>query len=206
MLGTSWRIRVEGRADVPGERLYAGWHENLLLGAFLFRDRGLAIGVSRSRDGDRVSAVLDRLGYAKPARGSSSRGGAAVLRQLLRRLEQGEAVGIFTDGPRGPAGRSKLGIVSLARLSGVPITPIGVAARPGPRLSTWDRTRVPLPFARVVFQFGGPIPVARDTDEAGEERICCELDRELERLNRAAGITLDCAAGGGSSGRGRRGR
>jgi len=183
---------VEPRA----EGVFAGWHCNLLLGAFLFRDRGLMIGVSRSRDGDRISAVLGRLGYAPPARGSSSRGGAAVLRQLVRRLGEGGAVGIFTDGPLGPASRSKLGVASLARLSTLPITPIGVAARPSFQLGSWDRTVVPLPFARVVFRFGGPIAVAGDTDEAGEERVCRQLDRELERLTRAAAATLDCAAGG----------
>jgi lysophospholipid acyltransferase (LPLAT)-like uncharacterized protein len=113
-----------------------------------------------------------------------------VLRQLARMLASGVPVGLLTDGPRGPALRSKIGVASLARLTGVPITPIAVAARPRLRLRSWDRTLLPLPFARVVFRFGDPIPVPSDADPECEERLCRELDRELTRLTAAAETSL----------------
>jgi hypothetical protein len=186
ILGATWRVRVEGRDTTQGGGLGALWHSSLLLGTHFFRDRGVAMCVSRSLDGDRIAAVLRRLGYAEPPRGSSSDGGTAVLRRLVRLLRSGVTVGMLCDGPRGPARRAKIGVVSLARLTGVPITPVAVSARPRLRLRSWDRTLLPMPFARVVWQFGEPIAVPRDADPEGEERFCRALDRQLAHLTDAA--------------------
>jgi lysophospholipid acyltransferase (LPLAT)-like uncharacterized protein len=186
VLGATWRVRVEGRDTTQGGGLGALWHSGLLPGTHFFRDRGVAMCVSRSRDGDRIAAVLCRLGYAQPPRGSSSGGGTVVLRRLVRLLRSGVSVGMLCDGPRGPARRAKIGVVSLARLAGVPITPVAVSARPRLRLRSWDRTLLPIPFARVVWRFGEPIDVPRDADPESEERICRALDRQLAHLSRAA--------------------
>jgi hypothetical protein len=80
--------------------------------------------------------------------------------------------------------------VSLARLSGVPITPVAAAARPAFRLRSWDRTLLPAPFARVAFHFGEPIAVPPDADPECEERLCRALDAALEGLTRAAEACL----------------
>jgi lysophospholipid acyltransferase (LPLAT)-like uncharacterized protein len=190
VLGATWRVRVEGLDTAVTGGLAAAWHCNVFAGTVLFRDRRIAMCVSRSRDGDLVSAVLPNLGFAEPARGSSSRGGSAALRQLVRKLRRGVTVGMLTDGPRGPARRSKIGVARLARLTGVPITPFALAARPRLRLRSWDRALVPMPFARVVCRFGAPISVPGDADPECEDRIRCELDRELERLTDAADACL----------------
>jgi lysophospholipid acyltransferase (LPLAT)-like uncharacterized protein len=192
-LGATWRVRVVGGGGLPAGRLRAGWHRHWLLGAGVYRGQGLVVAISRSRDGDRVAAALPHLGLADPPRGSSSRGGAALLLALVRRLRAGEVVALFPDGPRGPAEVAKVGVVSVARLSGEPITPIGAAARPALRLASWDRTLVPLPFARVVLAAGSPLWVARDASESEEARIAEEVSRELSRLNRAAAAALDSA-------------
>lgn len=189
-LGATWRVRVEGLDTMAAGGLGASWHCNLLLGAFLFRDRDVAVCVSRSRDGDLVAAVLRHLGYADSPRGSSSRGGSAVWRQLAKALRSGVTVGMLTDGPRGPARRSKRGVARLARQTGVPITPVALSARPRLRLRSWDRTLLPMPFARVVCCFGDPIAVPRDADLEREERLRRELDEELIRLTDAAAARL----------------
>jgi len=189
-LGATWRVRVSGRDTIAAGGLGASWHYNLLLGTVFFRDRGIAMCISRSRDGDLIAAILRHTGYADSARGSSSRGGSTALRQLVRTLQSGTAVGLLTDGPRGPARRSKLGVVGLARLTGVPITPFVLSARPRLRLRSWDRTLLPMPFARVVCRFGDPIAVPRDADPECEQRLCRELDRELGRLTDAADASL----------------
>jgi lysophospholipid acyltransferase (LPLAT)-like uncharacterized protein len=189
-LGATWRVRATGCDTIAEGGLGATWHCNLLLGTVFFRDRGIAMCVSRSRDGDLIAAILRHIGYADPPRGSSSRGGSTVLRQLVRTLQNGVAVGLLTDGPRGPARRSRIGVVGLARLTGVPITPFVLSARPRLRLRSWDRTLLPMPFARVICHFGDPIAVPRDADPEREERLCRELDRELGRLTDAAEASL----------------
>lgn len=195
-LGATWRIEVLGddprSAGVGGPaRLAAVFHESMLPCAWLYRDRAYGVAVSRSRDGDLVAATLEALGYARPARGSSSRGGSAVLRQMLRGLARGRTTAVLVDGPRGPARVSKTGIVTLARLSGRPIHPVAFSARPSIRLSSWDQTLVPLPFARVVVAYGEPIDVDPEAaDDDAELAVARLLDRRLSDLHFAADARL----------------
>lgn len=184
LLGATWRLEVRGedpRTRSREPQLAALLHQSLVVTAWLFRDRGYGVAVSRSRDGDLVASCLRALGYAEPARGSSSRGGGAVLVSLLRQLEAGTTVAVLVDGPRGPAGIAKPGIAALARLAGRPVQPVALTAYPALRLGSWDRTLLPLPFARVVCGFGAPI--AGDDEEAvreSVERALAALQRQVE--------------------------
>lgn len=185
ILGTTWRISVEGFdpfVSRTGPHLLAFWHRNALIAAFVFRDRGISVPVSRSRDGELITQLLLGLGYAMPPRGSSSRGGASALRALMRTVEEGFTISIQTDGPRGPARISKRGMVRLARSTGRPISTLTFSAKPCIRFRSWDGTLLPLPFSRVLCRFGPAIVVPRDADPNEEEMIRGELDRELNRL------------------------
>lgn len=183
-LCTTWRIRYEGTnplREQPGRvQLGAFWHRDALIAAALFRDRGFSVPVSQSRDGDRIACLLLRLGYTSPPRGSSSRSATALVRRMTRLLEAGVTISVPTDGPRGPARRSKPGVVAVARLSGVPITPLSFSARPCLRFGSWDGMRLPLPFAEVRCRFGAPLSIAAEIDGEGEERALRELDRRLD--------------------------
>jgi len=184
-LGATWRIDVEGDnpLEPPGAIVVAAlWHRDVLVTAYQFRDQGYSVPVSRSRDGDLITGLLLALGYAPPPRGSSSRGGAVALRGLVRLVEAGTTVSLPVDGPRGPARKSKIGVVSLARLTGVPITPLAFSARPCFRFGSWDGTLLPAPFARVVLRFGEPIAVGRDASPEEEAAVVSELDRTLGAL------------------------
>jgi lysophospholipid acyltransferase (LPLAT)-like uncharacterized protein len=195
-LGATWRPDARGGPAAISGRLWVGWHASFLAAAHGLRDRELVVCVSRSRDGERIAGVLRELGYAPPVRGSSSRSGTSALRQLLRRLDAGESVGLLVDGPRGPARRAKLGAVSLAPLARDPITPVGIAAWPARRARSWDRALLPLPFARVAWVAGDPIPVPPEADEAEQERIRARLERVLDALTCAAGRSLGGRTGG----------
>ena len=158
----------------------------MLIAAFVFRNSRFSVPVSRSRDGDLIAAILERLGYAPTPRGSSSRGGAAALRALVRLVEGGTSISIQTDGPRGPARESKVGIVALARITGAPIVPIVFSASHSLRFRSWDRTLLPLPFARIHCICGPGLEIARETGAVDEEIARKALDRELNRLTEAA--------------------
>lgn len=158
------------------------WHRNILLAAFAFRDKGICVPVSRSLDGDVIATALESLGFAPPPRGSSSRGGPSALRGLVRMLKSGVITSIQSDGPRGPARRSKVGIVSLARLSGIPITPVAMSAHPCLRFRSWDRTILPLPFARVVCAYGPQVHVPAGATDEDEERLRTLLDERMNAL------------------------
>jgi lysophospholipid acyltransferase (LPLAT)-like uncharacterized protein len=183
--GWTWRLQEIGSnplADprtADGPHVAAIWHRDLLMAAWLHRDRGFSVSVSRSRDGDRISALLTRLGYSDPSRGSSSRGGPASLLGLVRRVQAGTTVSMLVDGPRGPAARAKPGILTLARLTQTPITPLCFTARPALRFASWDRTVLPLPFARVTCRYGEPLTVPPDTPPEAEADLIRELEARL---------------------------
>src|SRR5262249_51160397 len=156
-----------GRAPL----VMAIWHGGLLPAAYCWRDRGIVVAVSLSRDGDLIDSVLARLGFAESARGSSSRGATSLLRELIRRTRAGEPVAILLAGPRGPAGVAKPGALALTRSPGAQLVPIGIAAAPGWRFASWDRTLLPRPFARVRIVFGEPFPVPEDASAAALESL-----------------------------------
>ena len=187
-LGATLRIRAVGvdalaprwRAGQP--LIYAVWHGRIVmmpwLNAWLRRTRGArraAVLASRSRDGEIVSRFVARFGLAT-IRGSSSRGGADALRQLVATVRAGEDVAVVPDGPRGPRRQLQPGVVTLAALTGAPIVPLAFAARPAHRLASWDEQLVPWPFARSVLVFGETIAVPRDADR---ERAVKEVERAL---------------------------
>jgi len=192
-LGATWRVRQIAVHD-PLERheaaIGAFWHRGLFAAAWRFRDLGAAIPVSRSRDGDRIVAVLDRLGYGPAPRGSSSRGGPAALAGSIRAAREGRLIGVLCDGPRGPARRCKPGVLAIARATGVPLYPVAVAARPALRFPSWDRTILPLPFARILFTAGGPIRVPPEATREELESLRQHLERELDRLQGLADAEL----------------
>jgi lysophospholipid acyltransferase (LPLAT)-like uncharacterized protein len=184
LVASTWRVEFRGAHDpflpgAPRPLLYGLWHENALLTAGAYRDRGVHVAVSRSRDGGHIVAVLDRLGFGTPSRGSSSRGGSSALRMAVRQLGEGGIVALLVDGPRGPAHVAKSGVISAARMGGVPVLPTAFAARPCYRFASWDRMLLPLPFARVIVYYDEPLPVPRDASDEQIEALRAALDQRL---------------------------
>jgi lysophospholipid acyltransferase (LPLAT)-like uncharacterized protein len=150
--------------------VFAFWHEFLPLMPALsliarklpfYRPTPIHTLVSQHRDGRFIGSVVRRFGIS-PILGSSSRGGAAGLRNLLAVLRQGHLIGITPDGPRGPRRQAALGVAQLAALSGVPVVPLAARTSRRIQLNTWDRMRVPLPFGRGVMVCGPAIDVPRN--------------------------------------------
>jgi lysophospholipid acyltransferase (LPLAT)-like uncharacterized protein len=74
-------------------------------------------------------------------------------------------------------------VVTLAALTGVPIVPLAVAARPALRLRSWDAFMIPVPLARCAVVFGPPVAVARDADRT---RAMKDVERSLDEATAAA--------------------
>jgi len=185
-IGATWRVSVEGvnpltaPGAAPVARLGVFWHRNIIAACHFFRDADFGVSVSRSRDGDLVAALLRYMGYAPPARGSSSCAGSSSLRALVREMRNGRTASIVADGPRGPARCAKAGVVVLGQLAQAPIYPVAFSASAAWRAGSWDGTIVPLPFARVVCAFGQPIHVS--ADEVDEGAVCSQIDAALNAM------------------------
>jgi lysophospholipid acyltransferase (LPLAT)-like uncharacterized protein len=161
--------------------IYAFWHGHLLYLMYRYRGSGVYILVSQSRDGEVLSRILRHFGLPT-IRGSSSRGGRRSLLELVRRVRAGASAGIAPDGPRGPRHQAQLGIITLARLSEVPIVPVAVGARWKIVFQSWDRFLLPLPGSRVVVAYGEPVVVPSDADAALLEQKRQELEGKLLKL------------------------
>jgi lysophospholipid acyltransferase (LPLAT)-like uncharacterized protein len=85
---------------------------------------------------------------------------------------------------------AKPGAIALARATGAHLVPIGIAAAPHHRFGSWDRTLLPLPFARVHIVFGAPLHVPRDAEGEGLEAFRVRLETELRRLDAVAAEAL----------------
>lgn len=150
LLALTWRVE-RPPFPVAGPCVLAFLHGEQLPLVALHRGMGVVGIVSRSRDGERLSAVLTRLGYPV-LRGSTSAGGTEVLVAASHALARGERPALAVDGPRGPAGRPGPGAAGLARRAGVPVV-VGRVESAGWRARSWDRFLVPWPFARVRVRY-----------------------------------------------------
>ncbi len=188
VLGATWRIESVGEDPLasPEPFLVATWHQGLFCGAYNYRDRRVGIPVSQSRDGDRIEAVLQRLGFGPSPRGSSSRGGPIALSGMIEAAENGQPLGILCDGPRGPARVCKAGAVAAGLATGRPIRPIGIAGAPAIRFPSWDRAFLPLPFARVVFVYPPPLSIAHGAPEEEFRATLAQLEVAIEGAQRRA--------------------
>lgn len=164
-----------------GPLLFALWHGDHFPVLYAYRRHGIYVVTSRSNDGQILTRVLTGMGY-RCVRGSSSRGGTKALIDLARKVRQGHDAAIAVDGPRGPRRLAKPGIVLLAKLTGSPIVPIAGALSRCWEFRSWDRFRLPRPFARALVTGSTPIHVPPDADDAAIEAKRIELERSLNHL------------------------
>jgi lysophospholipid acyltransferase (LPLAT)-like uncharacterized protein len=185
-LAHTWRYDVQHeehwRGLAGGPFLFMCWHEALL--PLLWRHRGqdIALVVSEARDGQYLADFGRRLGY-RLVRGSSTRGSVRALIGAIRELEQGHAVAMTPDGPRGPRRELKPGIIAAAQRTGAAILPLHSDANRTWRFRSWDRFMLPKPFARVGVGYGPPIRVGREPGD--QESGAAMAGAALEQLTRS---------------------
>lgn len=195
-LGRTWRLDERNAPEYDaavstGERfVYCFWHARLLPLAYTHRGEGIAVLVSRHRDGELITRVIEALGFVT-ARGSSTRGGEAGLREMVAWGERGAQLAVTPDGPKGPPEELKDGVVYLAARLGRRVVPIGTSATPAWAARSWDRFRVPRPFARVAITHGAPIEVqpgaTGDAFEAARRRVQQALHEVTAQVRERAG-------------------
>jgi lysophospholipid acyltransferase (LPLAT)-like uncharacterized protein len=133
LLYRSLRVRFlnrsipEGMKARDGQYIMAFWHGCLLMMVYAYVGSRLTFLVSWHRDGELITRVMRWFGM-NPTRGSTTRGGIRALHSLLKKVKEGYDIAFTPDGPRGPARLAQLGVVQTARLSGLPVVPVGMAA------------------------------------------------------------------------------
>ncbi len=186
------RWRVEGKANLQAMAeeppvIVVFWHEALPSMPVLWlrakrfgMTRPAVVLASQHRDGQLIGRAVRHMGIGLVA-GSSSRGGAAGLRGLLKALEAGANVGLTPDGPRGPRRVCAPGVVQLAALSGCRILPCGVRIARAKTLRSWDKMRLPLPFSRGALVCSAPVAAPREDWQAALPLVTAALNAAMDR-------------------------
>ena len=173
----------------PARYLYCLWHDSIVLHVFAGRHYDLAALVSRHRDGGYLADVMHAIGV-RPVRGSSSKGGAEAVKEIVAELH-GSHVAITPDGPRGPRHKIKPGILWLAAKTGRPIMPtIGICDRAWVIRGSWTDLVIPKPFSRVLMLGGEFFHVPADLDRSAQPRYAERLETAMERLHEQARAML----------------
>ena len=182
----TWQIESKG---IPSEMLenkkpfiIAFWHGRLGMFVHAWRfDNPINIMISEHRDGLLISRAVAPFGINTLA-GSSTNGGSAALRKVIRAVQRGEVVGITPDGPQGPRMRAGKGIVEASRLSGAPIIPLALSAKSAFIASSWDRLMLPFPFTKGILLWGRPIYVPKDAGKEKIAKIASALETALNEM------------------------
>jgi hypothetical protein len=177
----------EGQADPLQNRrkcIYLFWHEMMLFPAYTHARFRIPILVSRHRDGELIAQVV-RMLRGLTVRGSTTRGGLAALREMMR---QGQArhLAITPDGPRGPRRVVQQGAIYLASKTGMPLVPTAYAFDDCWRAKSWDRMVLPKPFGHAGYVFGKPIHVPADLDRDGLEQVRQAVQAGMEEAEEKA--------------------
>jgi lysophospholipid acyltransferase (LPLAT)-like uncharacterized protein len=161
-----------------GQRfIYAFFHEISVFPAYFWAWPEMQILVSKHRDGDLSTAMVSRLGFGV-VRGSTTRGAARALREMVRRMDQGHLC-ITPDGPRGPRRHVQQGLAYLSSLTGLPIVGAGMAFKRPWRLKSWDRFAIPRPWQPATCVVPPPLLVPPDADRDTIESCRLEVERRM---------------------------
>jgi lysophospholipid acyltransferase (LPLAT)-like uncharacterized protein len=169
---------------LAGRYIYAFWHEGLMLPAYRFGGEHSYALISEHADGELIAQVCRHLGF-QTVRGSTTRNGAAAVRQLLK-LPGPFRLGVTPDGPRGPRRQVQPGLVYLSSRLGVPIVPAGFGYERPWRARSWDRFAIPRPFSRAACVTAAPIQVPPDAGRDVLERYRGHVESVLLHVTEAA--------------------
>ena len=188
LLSATYRVRImdpENETDILSRSrrlIYASWHQRFFPGITFFSTRKpIAIIISKSRDGEMAARAVDFLGWHS-VRGSSSRGGKEALEEIKTLGRSGYKVGHIVDGPQGPFGKIKPGLIRIAQYADLPIVPTITSGQNRWVFNSWDRFMVPKPFSRVIIRFGPPILVPETLSTEEFEAVRFKVEKRLEEL------------------------
>jgi lysophospholipid acyltransferase (LPLAT)-like uncharacterized protein len=153
----------------------------MFAGIYYFRGRGLGGMSSISFDAEYTARCLIRFGYGI-IKGSSTRGGARGMIEMVRTMRQGIPMVFTIDGPKGPRYEVKPGPVYLARKTGNPVLAFSIETTRSWKLNSWDRQQIPVPFSRAKLFVSDPIYIPPDAGEDGVNAKMDELQFALDEL------------------------
>jgi lysophospholipid acyltransferase (LPLAT)-like uncharacterized protein len=163
----------------------AFWHQRLLMMPFIPFQGRAGMLISQHLDGEFIARAVKPFGIDS-IRGSTTRGSLSALRGMVRYYQQRGNLAITPDGPQGPRHKVQMGVIELAKQTGAPLFPVAYGASRKKVFNSWDHFVLPLPFSKVVFLWGEPVFVPRDSGREQMEQKRLELEDRLLRITEEA--------------------
>ena len=170
-------VRIEYRnrevLDTRKNHIFSLWHENLLghFVVFTHYDRNYVWLNHPIWYMKPIHIILFWMGTKKLALGSTGNSGKAALAEVIAWLKQGYNTMINPDGPRGPIREVKDGVLNMSIETGIPIIPFRITSMNAITVPNWDKKRFPLPFSKVIVEYGEPIEVTEQNKEDARESL-----------------------------------
>ena len=146
------------------------WHGRLLFPSWYIRLKmtNLYAIASRHSDAEIMARILRHWGYSL-IRGSTRKGGKAVVQKMTDVFKNGGIVAVTNDGPKGPPKIAKPGSTGLAIKYNVNMITITGSATKYWQMKSWDKFMLPKPFGRIDILVAPPlqidIPPANNEEE-----------------------------------------
>lgn len=147
--------------------------------------------ISRSHDGDLISALVRRFNF-RPIRGSSSQGGKEALSAIVEDLKENSLAVHAADGPRGPSGQVKSGLIRMAQLSGAKIFPVYISFSRAWSLRSWDRFLIPKPLSKIRIRWDQPFSVPENLAADEFESIRRQMEIHMQQNQIADDRSFGC--------------
>ena len=146
------------------------WHGRLLFPSWYIRLKmtNLHAIASHHSDAEIMARILKHWGYSL-IRGSTRKGGKAVVKKMADVFKNGGIVAVTNDGPKGPPRIAKAGSTGLAIKYNVNMITITGSATKYWQMKSWDKFMLPKPFGRIDILIAPPlqidIPPANNEEE-----------------------------------------
>lgn len=168
-----------------GQFILSMWHAHQCMSNGIEDKSKFYILISASNDGEIIAKAIECLNLMS-VRGSSKRHGTKAALELIDKLKEGNSAAIMVDGPKGPRGKVKEGIVNISKLSGVPIVPVMWASKDKTflKINSWDLFRLPFGYCRTIALYGDPIYIPAETTKEEMANWCLKIEEEMNRLEK----------------------
>jgi hypothetical protein len=117
---------------------------------YLFKKQSVSVVISEHFDGEVISRII-RFFDILSIRGSSRKGAAKAMINIIKSFKDGSNIGITPDGPKGPLHSVSESPIYLANKLGADILFFTYKASSFWRLGSWDGFVIPKPFSKVEF-------------------------------------------------------
>ena len=146
------------------------WHGRLIFPSWYLRLKTTNVHAiaSRHTDAEIMARILQRWGYGL-IRGSTRKGGKAVVQKMADVFKNAGIIAVTNDGPKGPPRIAKAGSTGLALKYNVQIVTITGSATKFWQMKSWDRSMLPKPFGTIHIIVSPPLDISEKPDTTDEE-------------------------------------